>query len=288
MHPSRTASCLLLTAALLIFPCADAQGPQSADAKSVPTPHSSIPAANTLLDGTPVKLRLAETVSSANATTGQEVNFEVVEDIRVDNVIVIRKGATALATVTEADHKKSMGRGGKLNLNIDSVRLVDNEKAQLKATAGGKGGGHTGAMTGAMVATGILFFPAAPLFLFIHGKDITLPKGLETTAFVDGDTPLNLAAFSVDPAAPGAPATAALSQVTISATTPDCDISVDGAFAGSTPSTLSLAPGKHSIVVSKKGFSDWQRTMQISGTAIRIQADMDNASPATAAATTKQ
>jgi hypothetical protein len=41
---------------------------------------------------------------------------------------------------------------------------------------------HTGAMAGGVVATAIVFFPAAPSFLFMHGKDITIPKGTEITA----------------------------------------------------------------------------------------------------------
>lgn len=68
--------------------------------------------------------------------------------------------------------------------HIDYVRLADGEKAALKATEGGKAGGHTGAMTGAMVATSIVFFPAAPLFLFMHGKDFVIPKGTEITAYI--------------------------------------------------------------------------------------------------------
>jgi hypothetical protein len=50
-------------------------------------------------------------------------------------------------------------------------------------------------MTGAMIATGILFFPVAPLFLFMKGKNITIPKGIEITAYVAGDTPLEQARF---------------------------------------------------------------------------------------------
>ena len=231
--------------------------------------------APTLLDGTPVKLRLSATISSANATAGEQVAFEVTEPVQVDGVTVIAKGATALATVTEAEHKKTMGRGGKLNINIDSVRLVDQEKAQLRATAGGKAGGHTAAMTTAMVASGILFFPAAPLFLFIHGKDITLPKGLEATAFVEGDMPLNLQAMaSADAARPGGAAGAAVSQVNVDANVANCDIEVDGAFAGSTPSELSLATGKHVIAIRKSGYGTWQRTVMVSGTAIRMHADL--------------
>jgi hypothetical protein len=88
-----------------------------------------------------------------------------------------------------------MGRAGKLDINIDYVRLADGEKAALRAVQNVKGGGHTGAMTGAMVTTSLVFFPAAPLFLFMHGKDITIPKGTEVTAFVNGDMPLDLAKF---------------------------------------------------------------------------------------------
>ncbi len=144
------------------------------------------PVPNTLMDGTALKLRLGETISSADAKTGQQIPFEVTEEVVVQGVTVVAKGAQALGTVTEAQSKKSMGRGGKLNVNIDSVRLVDGEKAQLRAVKDTKGGGHVGAMTGAMVATAIVFFPAAPLFLFIKGKDITIPKGTEITAFVQG------------------------------------------------------------------------------------------------------
>ncbi|MBW8870458.1 MAG: PEGA domain-containing protein, partial [Acidobacteriales bacterium] len=136
------------------------------------------------MDGTEVKLRLGETISSADAHVGQNVAFEVTQDIVVQGVTVIPKGTQALATVTAAEAKKRMGRGGKLDVNVDSTRLITGEKVQLRAVKNTKGGGHTGAMTGAMVATGIVFFPAAPLFLFMHGKDITIPKGTEVSAFV--------------------------------------------------------------------------------------------------------
>ena len=69
---------------------------------------------------------------------------------------MIAKGAQALATVTIAETKKSMGRPGKLDVNVDSVRLVDNEKAALSATRNAKGGGHTGAMTAGIVGTAIV------------------------------------------------------------------------------------------------------------------------------------
>lgn len=92
-----------------------------------------------------------------------------------------------MATVTEAAPKRRMGRGGKLTVNIDYVRLPSGEKLALRGIQDVKGGGHTGAMTGAIVATSIVFFPAAPLFLFMKGKEITIPKGHEVTVYTNSD-----------------------------------------------------------------------------------------------------
>jgi len=144
-----------------------------------------------LLDATPVRLRLSRNLSSADAQTGETVDFEVLDEVKVNDVLVIARGATAIATVTEAEHKKRMARGGKLDVNIDYVRIVNGDKVALRAVKETRGGGHTGAMTGGMVATAIVFFPAAPFFLFMHGKDTTIPKGTEITAYVNGDIKLD-------------------------------------------------------------------------------------------------
>ena len=50
---------------------------------------------------------------------GDTVDFEVLDDISVNGTLVIPKGALAFATVTEAQAKRRMARGGKLDINID-------------------------------------------------------------------------------------------------------------------------------------------------------------------------
>jgi hypothetical protein len=271
-----TLACLLtfsesLTAQQPATAPAQAQAPETA----APEPLRA-PLPNTLMDGTAIKVRLAETISSADAKTGQQVPFEVTEEVVVQGVTVIVKGAQALATVTDAQSKKSMGRGGKLDVNIDSVRLVDGEKAQLRAVKDNKAGGHVGAMTGAMVATAIVFFPAAPLFLFMKGKDITIPKGTEVTAFVQGDMRLDMAKFGpapqIGPAA--APATA-MASIMVESSVSGADIEVDGNFVGDTPSKIDVTPGSHSITVKKKGYQNWTRTMNVSGTGAKINAELE-------------
>jgi hypothetical protein len=169
--------------------------PKAAPAQSS-TPAAKMALAFGLTEDTPVRIKIARTMSSKDARVDERVDFEVLEDVKVGDVIVIPRGAMAIATVTEAHPKRRMGRAGKLKMNIDYVRLANGDTVPLRAVKGGSGGNHVAAMTGAMVATSIVFFPAAPLFLFMHGKDITIPKGTEVTAYVAADTPLDPAKFS--------------------------------------------------------------------------------------------
>jgi hypothetical protein len=232
-------------------------------------------------DGTPIKLRLNRTLSSADAKTGDNIDFEVLEDIKIKDLVVIPKGSIALGTITDAEHKKRMARGGKLDIEIDYVKLADGEKAALRAVKETKGGGHTGAMTGAIVATSLVVWPAAPFFLFMHGKDTTIPKGTEITAYVNGSMVLERAKFEPGPAS--TPAVA----VTFSQTNPSnaqldivsnpagSEISVDGNFVGDTPSSLTVPAGVHTISITKHGFKPWERKLTVSGGKINVTADLE-------------
>src|SRR6266481_5246021 len=295
-QPMRVA-CSLFLSALLVCPSfahSPAQSPQEAKAqqsvqKPEPRPLKQ-PLAFGLEDGTPIKLRLTRNLSSADATTGDRVDFEVLEDIKVKDVIVVPRGGLALGTITEAEHKRRMARGGKLNVNIDDVRLIDGEKVPLRAVKETKGGGHTGAMTGAMIGTAIVFFPAAPLFLFMHGKDITIPKGTEITAYVNGDIPLDPARFrnvqadkpvidatvAQGSAAPATSADSVLSSVDVKSSPDGAEITIDEKYMGSTPSTLKLPAGDHKVKLEKSGFKVWERTLAIgAGATANVNATLD-------------
>lgn len=163
------------------------------DSAPATTPQSLPTATDSLVlhDGTPVRLRLTRNLSSADAETGETVDFEVLEDVAVDGTLLVARDAVAIGTVTQAEHKRRMARGGKLDVEIDYVRLVNGDKVALRAVKETSGGGHTGAMTGAMVATALVVWPAAPFFLFMHGKDATIPKGTEITAYVNGEIKLD-------------------------------------------------------------------------------------------------
>src|SRR5256714_14291805 len=173
----KTVMIITALAAFCLVPAASALPQQTTALKdkkteqvqiSVPAPGAKPPLAFGLAEDTPVRIRLARTMSSKDARVDETVDFEVLENIKVGNVVVLERGAMAIATVTEAHPKRRMGRAGKLNMNIDYVRLASGERVLLRAVNGGNGGKHIRAMTGAMVATRIAFLSAAPLVLFMH------------------------------------------------------------------------------------------------------------------------
>jgi hypothetical protein len=238
-----------------------------------------------LEDSTPIKMRINRTISSADSNVGDTVDFEVLRDISVNGILVIPKGGLAYATVTEAQPKRRMGRAGKLDINIDYVKLVTGDRAALRAIKNVQGGSHVVGMTAGIVATSLVFFPAAPFFLFMHGKDITIPKGTEITAYVNGDMKLDLAKFQ--PSAPeqvlsagnrDQTAGSASAKLQIESSPPGADIEVDGSFVGNTPSDVLVAEGDHTVVIKKTGFKNWERKLKSSaGSSVHIGAELEKA-----------
>jgi hypothetical protein len=71
----------------------------------------------------------------------------------------------------------------------------------------------------------------------------------------------------------------------VDSTPPGADITVDGGFVGNTPSTVTIAPGAHQITVSKKGFANWTKTLNVTGGSVHLSATLEASSvPAPTAA----
>ena len=247
--------------------------------------------------GTKVSCRLEQTLSSAHVEEGQTISLSVTESIRINDVVVIPQGAAVVGTIVQAMPKRRMGRTGKLDFSIDKVRAADGEYVPLRYTMHKKEGGSHGVRTGVITAgVAVAFWPAAPFVLLMKGKDVTINRGMILDVFTDqehvlrrsaGSTPniprvqtlsysepvqaplqttpahYEPAVFrSYQPAAP--PQTVPSTAVSVTSDAPGADIEIDGAYTGSTPSTLSLSAGSHRITV-KNGTQLWERTIQIQG-----------------------
>jgi len=72
-------------------------------------------------------------------------------------------------------------------------------------------------------------------------------------------------------------AQASACEITVSSVPPSADIEVDGNFVGSTPSTIEVAPGDHSVTIKKAGFRTWERKLKATGGAINLSAELEKA-----------
>src|SRR5437764_6234919 len=146
----------------------------------------------TIPDGTKLRVRLDQTISSGSAEQGQAVELSITEAVQVNDQVVIPEGARVTGTVTMAQEKRHMGRAGKLDFSIDRVRAVDGKWIPIRYTVNKAAGGSHAVSTGVLTAgAAVLFWPAAPAFLLIKGKDVNINKGVVFDAFTDADHVLN-------------------------------------------------------------------------------------------------
>jgi hypothetical protein len=69
--------------------------------------------------------------------------------------------------------------------------------------------------------------------------------------------------------------TAVGSTITFTSSVPNAEITVDNKFIGSTPSTLILMSGEHTVSVRKDGYNDWTRVVSTSENGnVNLNADM--------------
>ena len=168
---------------------ASEQTTQVAQTYQKPLPPVGKPAASfSLTDGTPLKLKLKESISSKTAQENDGLEFEVAEDVKIQNIIVIAKGAPATGIVTEATKGKMLGRKGKLSIAVKEVTLTSGERIPIRAQKSAGGGLSAGVIAATVVLT--------PIFLLMGGSNVTYKAGTELTAFIDGNYVLEPAKFS--------------------------------------------------------------------------------------------
>jgi hypothetical protein len=66
-------------------------------------------------------------------------------------------------------------------------------------------------------------------------------------------------------------------KISVSSTPANADIAVDGSFVGNTPSQIDIAPGDHTLTISKAGFKTWERKLKTSGGSVNINAELEPA-----------
>ena len=145
---------------------------------------SSAPAKLSLARGTVVPFVFDADVNSKTAEVGDKIPLTLAEDLKVGDVIVVKKGTPAVATVTEVDKTGMGGAPGEVFFQVDSLQ-AGSVTIKLHGTAAKEGQDKVGK------ALGLMFVPVLPVGVFVHGKNAEIKQGAAFTAFVDADTLLS-------------------------------------------------------------------------------------------------
>jgi hypothetical protein len=167
--------------------------PPTASAAVAPTapaaPAAPVPVKLVLKEGTDVKLKFSDDLSSKTANEGDPVNLVLDEDLKVGDVVVVKAGAKATGTITNAKKAGMMGKGGELNMRLEHLKAGD-QRVRLRGSKGKEGEGKVGTA----VALTVLF---GPIGLIKHGKNVDVKAGTPLAAYVDQDISLDPAGLVV-------------------------------------------------------------------------------------------
>jgi len=155
-----------------------------------------------LKSGTPVKLQFTKTISSQHANQSDRLDFVVTKDVDVAGFTVIRAGTLATGSVVAVKRKRPAGMGGDLIISVDSVELTTGENISLLARKEFKGHSHTIRMGVVMAVSAAIYLPSAPVFLLLRGRDSTVLKGTELTAYTKTDSLLDVRNLPIPPESP--------------------------------------------------------------------------------------
>ena len=66
-----------------------------------------------------------------------------------------------------------------------------------------------------------------------------------------------------------------MARLSVASNPSGADIEVDGSLVGNTPSEIEVAPGDHTLKVSKAGFKPWERKFKATAGNVNISAQLE-------------
>jgi len=159
-----------------------------------------------LANGKLLRLLLTEPLSSKTAKVGDPVKLQVLDEVKVGDLVVISAKAPASGTITGVKPAGRRWREGGVAIRLDSVTLVNQQEQAIEAEAASMGGPTYAASEWAQAihdsgGWAFFFLPLAPLQ---HGSQATLRRGTVLEAFTHGEAWLDRA--SIEASQPTPPA----------------------------------------------------------------------------------
>ena len=187
--------------------------------KDIPVVPVSVPA------DTLVKISLVTPVNAKNLKVGDTIEYQVADDVFVNDALVFAKGSRGEGTVTKVRQARNFGRNAEVEIDFNNTKALDGtyvttyigEEAKKEME-------HLAMAAGASLAGIAVLGPVGIVAgAFVRGKNVDLPAGTELYIQTKEETTLYGVQTTYDSAAPFQ-STAA--QQSASATDGDYDNSV--------------------------------------------------------------
>jgi len=129
-----------------------------------------------------VKIEFTSPLSSKTARIGDPVSFKVADNLYVNDVLVLSKGATGVAEVAKVVQPRSFGRDARIDVKFSHVFAVDGNQVpiyigKLAKQEAKTAAGAAGATIGGMIVLGPI---GAIGGAFVTGQSIVIPEGSTT------------------------------------------------------------------------------------------------------------
>ena len=168
----------------LALPCSAFVEAQQSEASAVSLDNRTVVAANIS-----ISLRTTRTLTSKQVKPGEQVDLEVVRDVRVGPLLVIPRHTKVAGTVYSVQPARRM-RGGSIGLEPANIKVITGETVALKGSHTVHAGPSAEQKAQAVLEGRIIL---SWLPLVVKGEEAFLPKGTAINAFVSSDVLLDTA-----------------------------------------------------------------------------------------------
>ena len=143
--------------------------------------------------GTLVTVRFLSTLSSKNNKTGEKFNFQISENVFLDNKLIIPVNSEGVGEITKAKKATLLSRPGKLEIEFKSLSALDGTSLSLILGEEAKEENKRlyVAIGAGILGLIILSSPVGLVFgALIPGKNVKIEEGSEMFLQVKSDTPV--------------------------------------------------------------------------------------------------
>jgi hypothetical protein len=139
-----------------------------------------------LPDGTEFTVATTADISSKTVKGGDQLSFQVDEDVTLDGRVLIAKGTPAKGSVVSAVRSARFGEGGWLGIRVESTTAVDGTEVKIRATKSREGDDK-------FVSTAALSMLVGPVAFLRRGDEAFIKAGTRIKVYSDSARPDGMA-----------------------------------------------------------------------------------------------